>query len=78
MISIDSDGVEDMARLRSEVTRVPIKQNNTGLTQIMSKQEMKALEIESPGMFDSLMMSEYVPKSKKARAPIQYARAGTV
>lgn len=59
MISIDSDGVENLERLRSEVCRVPKKTNNQGLIQIMSKKEMAAADIESPNMFDCLMMSQW-------------------
>ncbi len=62
MISIDSDGVEEMDRLRSEVCRVPKKENNTGLFQILSKKEMKLLGIESPNMYDAMMQSMFKPK----------------
>jgi phage terminase large subunit len=63
MVSIDSDGVQNMVKLRSEVCRVPRKKNNNGLEQIMNKNEMKKLEIESPNMFDSLVMSFANPKT---------------
>lgn len=62
MISIDSGGVEDMDRLKSEVCRVPRKPNNRGLYQIMSKLDMKRLGISSPNMADALMMSLYTPE----------------
>jgi phage terminase large subunit len=62
MISIDSDGVVDMSRLRSETCRIPKKYNNRGLHQILSKKEMKALGIESPNMTDSVMMSLWAPQ----------------
>ena len=74
MISIDSDGVKEMDRLRSEVCRVPMKANNTGLRQIMSKQDMKKLGIESPNMYDSIMMSMYIPKFKTKRKKINYQK----
>ena len=61
MISIDSDGVESIEELRSEVCRIPRKPNNTGLIQIMSKQEMKQNKIESPNMTDCIMMNQYEP-----------------
>jgi len=57
MISIDSEGVDNMIKLRSEVCRIPEKINNSGLRQIMTKEEMKKLEIDSPNMFDSLVMA---------------------
>jgi len=61
MISIDSSGVESIDNLRSEVCRIPRKKNNTGLIQIMSKQEMKSLGIDSPNMWDSMMMNLFQP-----------------
>ena len=61
MISIDSDGVDSVENLRSEVCRVPRKKNGNGLIQIMSKQEMKSLGIESPNMFDAMMMALFDP-----------------
>ena len=63
MISIDSANVSNMVKLRSEVCRIPRKPNNNGLEQIMTKQEMKKLEIESPNMFDSLVMAFANPKT---------------
>jgi len=77
MISIDSDGVESMESLRSEVCRIPKKPNNTGLIQIMSKQEMKQLGIESPNMADCIMMNLYQPPvaaPKRKRSPQVAAR----
>jgi phage terminase large subunit len=78
MISIDSDGVESIDHLRSEVCRVPRKKNNTGLIQIMSKQEMKSLGIESPNMYDSLMMSIFQPSVAVEWNPINYQPHGIV
>lgn len=61
MISIDSDGVDDMDRLKAELCRIPLKPNNNGLYQIMTKLEMKNLQINSPNMADSIMMAMYTP-----------------
>jgi phage terminase large subunit len=55
MISL-SPRIEDMAMLRTQVCRVPLKENGSGFIQIMSKPEMKKNGIESPNMADSLMM----------------------
>jgi phage terminase large subunit len=74
MISIDSDGVEDMELLRSEVCRIPRKENNTGLYQIMSKQDMKKLGIPSPNIADCLMMSLWGPKVKRQRKALPSKR----
>jgi len=56
MISISSE-ISQIDLLRSEVCRIPLKPNGNGLIQIMSKEDMKRLGIESPNMSDSLMMS---------------------
>ena len=63
LISIDSEGVENMKGLRAEVCRIPIKKNTiyNGLIQIMSKADMKKEQIESPGMADCMMMSLFSP-----------------
>lgn len=78
MISIDSNGVEEMQKLRTEVCGVPKKPNNTGLIQIMSKQEMAKLGIKSPNMYDSQMMNLYQPAVKQARREITYPKIGIV
>jgi len=62
MISLDSDGIENIKGLRSEVCRVPSKPNNRGLLQIMNKQEMAKLGIKSPNEADSVMMTLFKPK----------------
>ena len=63
MISFDSEGVESMEALRSQLCRIPEKPNSRGLQQIMSKQEMKKLlGIESPNEGDSVMMTLFMPK----------------
>ena len=67
MISLNSEGIEDMIGLRSELCRIPRKDNQGGLEQIMSKQEMKKLGIESPNQGDSVMMTMWNPKIKKQR-----------
>ena len=74
MISIDSDGVEEMELLRSEVCRIPRKDNNTGLYQIMSKQDMKSNGIPSPNIADCLMMSLWGPKVKRQRKALPSKR----
>jgi phage terminase large subunit len=70
MISIDSEGVEDMDRLRSELCRIPRKDNNTGMDQIMSKNDMKKLGISSPNMADAIMMALWGPKIDDDISPI--------
>ena len=67
-LSISSEGVDNLQALRSEVCRIPEKNQAGGLVQIMSKQDMKKLGISSPNLADSLMMSMWNPKEKRAHA----------
>jgi phage terminase large subunit len=78
MISLDSEGIEDIDTLRSEICRVQRKKNANGLEQIKSKDEMKAEGINSPNMADSVMMSLFKPPVKKVKKPIKYQRARVV
>ncbi len=61
MISLDSEGIESIDGLKSQLCRVPTKPNGNGLIQIMSKQEMKRLDIPSPNEGDCCMMSMFAP-----------------
>lgn len=61
LISISSD-LSCLTALRSEICRIPLKDNGSGLIQIMSKPEMKKMGIESPNLADSLMMSMITPE----------------
>lgn len=75
MISLDSDGIEDMQALRSELCRIPRKtDNDNGLEQLLSKKEMKAMGIDSPNMADPVMMSLFVPPARKKRQKINYPK----
>lgn len=58
LISIDG-GIALLSSLRSEVCRIPTKNNSYGKIQIMSKPEMKKLGIKSPNLADSLMMAMF-------------------
>lgn len=62
LISLSS-GISCLDELRSEVCRIPLKPNGSGLIQIMNKEEMKKLEIPSPNMADSLMMGMLIPRT---------------
>jgi len=74
MISLDSDGIDEIERLRSEVCRIPLKQNNSALKQIMSKQDMMKLGIVSPNMSDAIMMSIWGPKTKASWGKLNYEK----
>ena len=72
MISFDSDGIDSLSGLRSEICKIPAKDNQNGLIQIMSKKEMKTLDIDSPNEADSVMMSLFAPKVQKVIEPLNY------
>lgn len=72
MISIDSDGVEDMLGLRSQMCRIPRKKNPNGLLQLMSKQDMKSEGIDSPNESDSVMMTLFIPPIAEEWGELQY------
>lgn len=78
MLSIDSDGVDNIAGLRAEMCRIPRKDNPNGLEQLMSKQDMKKLGIDSPNKSDSVMMSLFKPITKQVWQPINYSNTGIV
>jgi len=63
MISIDTDGVENIQKLRSEVCRIPTRPNGNGLIQICSKMEMAKMTppIASPNLADAAMMAMCAP-----------------
>ena len=75
MISLSS-GIENMASLRAEVCRIPRKQNGAGLIQILSKEEMKRLKIDSPNMSDSVMMTEIHAVLAAKALPFKFAGYG--
>lgn len=62
MISLSSD-IGNLAGLRAEVCRIPLKDNGGGFIQIMSKIEMKKQGIQSPNMADCLMMLMIHPEA---------------
>ena len=78
MISFDSDGIESIPALRSELCRIPRKNNTNGLQQLMNKQEMKTQGIDSPGMADSIMMLMFTPPVKKVRKKLNYGSTNVV
>lgn len=55
LISLSSE-IKDIDILRSEVCRIPRKYIASGRIQLLTKAEMKKLDIDSPNMADALMM----------------------
>ena len=79
MISFDSEGIDDLPGLRSQVCRIPRKDNANGLIQIMNKKDMKLLEIESPNETDSIVMSLFIPPLPKQKLePLKYPKMSIV
>ncbi len=74
MISFDSEGIENMSGLRSEMCRIPLKPNPRGLKQILSKEEMARLGIPSPNLSDSVMMTLFTPPVAKNFQPLNYPK----
>jgi len=61
-----SSSIEKLKILRSELCKIPSKPNASGMIQILSKQEMLKLGIQSPNIGDAVMMLMVIPKSKSA------------
>jgi phage terminase large subunit len=78
MISFDSDGIDDRDGLKTEICRIPRKSNPHGLGQILNKDDMKLLSIESPNKSDSVMMSLFKPKIEQAFEPLNYPEMSIV
>ncbi len=57
MIISFSSSIKKLDLLRSEICSVPRKKTNTGIFQVMSKDDMASQGIPSPNMADSVMMA---------------------
>ena len=63
-----SSKIKEIEILRSEICRIPKKDNGSGRIQILSKPEMKKLGIDSPNMGDAVMMTLPVSAVKRRRS----------
>lgn len=75
MVSFSSE-IERLDLLKSEICRIPKKDNGSGRFQILSKKEMRALDIPSPNMADAVMMNiavSAVAKQKKKSTHVPQA-----
>ena len=71
MISICSEGLDDIVGLRSQISSIPRKPNSKGLEQLVSKKDMKTA---SPNEADAIMMTMFEPpiiKKIKTARPAQ-------
>lgn len=71
LISFSSD-IKELSGLRAELCRIPRKYNGSGRIQLLSKPEMKKLEIDSPNMADAVMMLMRPVKVKRKRGSIEF------
>ena len=71
MISLSSS-IKDMAKLRSEMCRIPLKHNNGGYIQIMDKPTMARMGISSPNMAESIIMTLATPPVKTAPVTLKF------
>ena len=77
LISLSSD-IENLDQLKSEVCRIPLKRNNNGKIQIMSKLDMskKPYQLPSPNQADALMMSMIAPEQKQTKVTLNFTGWG--
>ena len=64
MLSFNSETIDAgiLQKLRSEVCRIPIKPNGSGLFELYTKKEMKSkFKMDSPNLADSCMMLTRTP-----------------
>lgn len=66
LISFSSD-MKQIKTLRSEICRIPQKDNGVGKFQILNKDQMLKLKIKSPNMADAVMMSWAVKSIRQQR-----------
>ncbi len=79
LISLSGDiGESNLSQLRSELCRIPLKPNNNGKIQIMSKEEMarKPLELPSPNMGDAVMQTMITPPRSSKAAKVKRKTRG--
>lgn len=67
LISFSSE-ITELSGLRAELCRIPRKYNASGRIQLMSKPDMKKIEIDSPNMADAVaMLMQRVDVKRKAK-----------
>jgi len=69
-----SEGIKELDGLRAELCRIPRKYVPSGRIQILSKPEMKKLEIDSPNMADAVMMCQMPVAVKRKKPARNYPR----
>jgi len=75
LISFSSE-IKQLQLLRSELCRIPLKPNGMGMIQIMTKQEMLKMGINSPNLADSVAMAFAVRRNAVVNRARTVVRAG--
>lgn len=67
-----SSSITNLTKLRSELCRMPIKPNGSGLFELYSKPDMRRLfKVSSPNLADCVMMSERKHVTAAAEIPLE-------
>jgi phage terminase large subunit len=67
-----SSNIKEIGMLRAELCRIPRKYNASGRIQLMSKPDMKKLDIDSPNMADAVMMLMRPVEVKRKASTIKF------
>ena len=73
-----SSNIKELSALRAELCRIPRKYVASGRIQLMSKPEMKKLDIDSPNMADAVMMCMRPVEVKRVRKELKKRNIGIV
>lgn len=72
LISFSSE-IKHLSKLRSELCRIPIKPNGSGLFELYTKEQMRRMfKLASPNLSDAVMMSERKHDSSIGYIPIAF------
>ena len=73
-----SSNIKELTGLRTELCQIPRKYNNSGTIQLMSKKDMRQLDIPSPNLADAVMMCTRPIEVQRVRRKQQRKTAGIV
>lgn len=73
-ISFSKD-IQHLGKLRSELCRMPVKPNGSGLFELYTKEQMrKQFKLSSPNLADCVMMSEHKHVKMRNNAPVRFTK----
>lgn len=77
LISFSSD-IEHLSKLRSELCRMPIKPNGSGLFELYTKDTMRTkFKVSSPNLADCVMMSERIHLIQERKKDVSHLFVGS-